>query len=171
MAAIGFFIRVLALIVMYFISNPTILKLRTPEDAQTLRMRVFDKKDFNYQQPVYKQTLITNEGPQSHNPQPGGRSWKNDDSNNMNTINMWLCFLGWIRGGTGESQPPLRSTWSCQFSSPYRGWWRQAQLRTRRVPHCTKVYRSQAIKLCYHRQIKPNHLPWNLFSKPFVLPL
>ena len=73
MAAIGFLIRVGALIVMYFISNPTILKLRTPEDAQTLRMRVFDKKEFNYQQ-TNKQTLIENEVPQSNNPQPGGRS-------------------------------------------------------------------------------------------------
>ena len=48
MAAIGTLIRLLALVVMYFISNPTILSLKTPEEAETLRMRVFDQKWHNY---------------------------------------------------------------------------------------------------------------------------
>lgn len=44
MAAIGTAIRAGALLVMYLISNPKILSLKNPEDAETLKMRVFDKK-------------------------------------------------------------------------------------------------------------------------------
>jgi len=69
MAAIGTVIRVGALIVMYFISNPTILKLRKAEESETLRMRVFDKKEFNY-----KQQITATGGPQSNEPIQGGRS-------------------------------------------------------------------------------------------------
>ena len=47
MAAIGIAIRLGALFVMYMISNPKILSLKNPEDAETLKMTVFDKKSYN----------------------------------------------------------------------------------------------------------------------------
>jgi hypothetical protein len=50
MAAISIAIRIGALIVMYLISNPKILSLKNPEDAETLNMRVFDKKNYSTKQ-------------------------------------------------------------------------------------------------------------------------
>ena len=41
MAAIGFGIRLLALLVMYIISNPSLEQLKAPKDAKTLSMRKF----------------------------------------------------------------------------------------------------------------------------------
>jgi hypothetical protein len=42
MAAIGFAIRLLALLVMYLISNPKLMDLKSPEEAETLKMRRLD---------------------------------------------------------------------------------------------------------------------------------
>lgn len=45
MAAIGFAIRLLALLVMYLISNPKLMDLKSPEEAETLQMRRFDSRN------------------------------------------------------------------------------------------------------------------------------
>ena len=54
MVGIGIVIRIGALIVMYFISNPTILPLKSVNNASTLNMYIFDQKQFA------KQNILTN---------------------------------------------------------------------------------------------------------------
>jgi hypothetical protein len=51
MAAIGLGIRLLALFVMYMISNPKIIDLKDEEDASTLKMRRFTSKKIGEQHP------------------------------------------------------------------------------------------------------------------------
>jgi hypothetical protein len=71
MAAIGVAIRLIALFVMYMISNPSILGLKSPEEAKTLQMNNFTHRPNNRGQ--------DNKGnnpalPESSQPMPSGRT-------------------------------------------------------------------------------------------------
>lgn len=54
MAAIGIAIRLLALLVMYIISNPKLVNLKNPEESRTLNMLRLDNK----QEPNAKPTGV-----------------------------------------------------------------------------------------------------------------